>query len=148
MTNWTVILEGVKAGEEDDITFSFVDIRNLMEPLSVERYFIQDISKITKKYPHYHELANVKEASSDEEQTIPKEITAMILATTKDTKERFGILLSLADEFKYEVVGLRPDSFVEKIKQKNGELVKTLEKLVKKPTSFEDVNIVLPENRF
>jgi hypothetical protein len=148
MTNWTITLEGIKPGEEDDITFNFVDIRNLMEPQLVERYFIQDLSKNMKKNPHYHELANVKEANSDDEQSIPKETTALILATVKDTKEKFGILLSLANEFKYEIIGLRPDSFVEKIKKKNAELVKTLEKLVKKPSSFEDVNVVLPENRF
>jgi len=145
MTIWTVTLEAVKPGPEDDITFNFVDIRNLMKPQLVERYTIQDLSKNTKKYSQYHEFANIKEAISDDEQSIPKEQTVLILATTKDTKERLGIFLSLADEFKYEVIGLWPDSFVTKVKKKNTELVKTLEKLLKNPTSFEDVNIVHPD---
>lgn len=148
MTKWIVKLEGVKAGREDDILFNFEDIRKIMKPLTVERYIFQDLSKIRKKNPHYHELPNVKEANSDDKQSIPKGKTAVILATLKDSKERVGIFLSLANEFKYEVVGLRPNSFIDQVKKKSEELTKFLEKLIKAPASFEDVSIVLPEARF
>ena len=148
MTKWIVKLEGVKAGQEDDITFNFEDIRKMMKPLTVERYILQDLSKIRKKNPHYHELPNVKEANSDDKQSIPKAKTAIILATLKDTKENIGIFLSLANEFKYEVIGLRPNSFIDQIKKKNEKLGELLGKLTKSPAAFEDVSIILPEARF
>jgi acetolactate synthase small subunit len=148
MTKWIVKLEGMKAGREDDILFNFEDIRKMMKPLVVERYIIQDLSKIRKKNSHYHELPNVKEANSDEKESIPKAQTALILATLKDSKERVGIFLSLANEFKYEVVGLRPNSFIDQVKKKNEKLTEFLDKLIKAPASFEDVSIVLPEARF
>ena len=142
-------LEGVKAGQEDDILFNFEDVRKVMtKPLTVERYILQDLSKIRKKNPHYHELPNVKEANSDNKQSIPKAKTAIILATLKDSKERVGIFLSLANEFKYEVVGLRPNAFIEQIKKRNENLTEFLGKLTNDPASFEDVSIVLPEARF
>lgn len=150
MTQWTVKLEGVKAGQEDDITFNFEDIRKMMKPLTVERYILQDLSKIRKKNSHYHELPNVKEVNSDsdDKQSIPKAKTAIILATLKDTRENIGIFLSLANEFKYEVIGLRPSSFIDQIKKKNEKLGELLGKLTKSPAAFEDVSIVLPEARF
>ncbi|NVM52076.1 MAG: hypothetical protein HWN66_00140 [Candidatus Helarchaeota archaeon] len=147
MTKWMVTLEGIKAGQEDDIVLIFTDTQDIMKPPIIERYILQDVTKVVKKQDHYSKLPNVKKVECDKE-TIPRAKTALILLTLKKTKEKMGVLLSLTDAFNFEVRGLRPDDFVIKVSQNNEIVTEILTKLTKDPKAFEDVNLVLPEDRF
>ncbi len=148
MGKWKVILEGVEAGQEDDIVLSFTDTQNLMKAPIIERYIIEDITKFVKKHDHYHELPNVKKVESETQDVIPRGKTTVILMTLKNTKEKIGILLSLTDAFNFIVRGLRPDDFIKKINKDTTKVTEMLTKLIKDPDAFEDVSVVLPEDRF
>jgi len=148
MTQWKVLLEGAESGTHDDIALSFQDTKELMEPLVVERYILEEISKAGKGKNHYSELPNVKEVTSDKGGSIPIGKTAVILSTLKETKNKIGILLFLKDEFNLEVRGLRPNNFAKEAAQDNTKITALLTKLTKEPDAFEDVNIVYPEDRF
>ncbi len=146
MTKWTVKLEGVYPGTEDDFILSFNELSKPL--LTVERYIVQDILDATKKKSHYSELPNVKEVASDKSDSLSHERIAVILATMKAKKEQVGILLYLNDELKYEVRGLRPDTFTEEIRSNHDKLKEILQKLGEEPNAFDDVNLILPEDRF
>ena len=148
MTKWKVTLEGVESGQEDDIVLSFTDTQDIMKPPIVERYVIEDVSNVVKKQDHYHELPNVKKVDSDAQDTIPQGKTTVILMTLKGTKEKMGVLLSLTDAFNFSVRGLRPDDFVNSVQKDNAKVTEILTKLTKDPSAFEDVSLVLPEDRF
>ena len=148
MTKWKVTLEGVESGQEDDIVLSFTDTQDIMKPPIVERYVIEDISNVVKKQDHYHELPNVKKVESDAQDTIPQGKTTVILMTLKNTKKKMGVLLSLTDAFNFSVRGLRPDDFVNSVQKDNAKVTEILTKLTKDPGAFEDVSLVLPEDRF
>lgn len=148
MTKWKVVLEGVEEGKEDDLVLNFQDTQDVMERIVVERYTLQDISKHIKKKDHYYALPNVKEVVSDTAEQIPHGKTAVILMTLKKSNEKLGFLLTLADEFNFEVRGLRPDGFVEQVSQNNASVTELLKKLSADPDAFEDVNIIFPEDRY
>jgi len=80
--------------------------------------------------------------------TIPRGKTTVILTTLKATKEKMGFLLSLTDAFNFAVRGVRPDDFVNIVKQDNTKVTEILTKLTKDTDAFEDVSLVLPEDRF
>lgn len=145
MTRWIVRLEGAYPGTEDDLIINFI---KLEKPIIVKRYIIQSICDIVPKKSHYTELPNVKEVSSETNETIPRERTAVILATLKKNKEKIGILLYLANEMTYEVRGLRPDNFVKEFRQDDKKLNEFITKITNEPNLFDDVNLVLPEDRF
>jgi hypothetical protein len=148
MTRWTVKLEGVYPGTEDDFIISFTDISDVVGPLSLKRYIVQDISDKAKEKSHYNELPNVKEVSSDKSDTIPQDRTALILATLKKEKTQIGILLYLSDELTYEVRGVRPDNFIDQCCTDDKKIAELLTQLTSNPDKFEDVNLVLPETRY
>jgi hypothetical protein len=52
------------------------------------------------------------------------------------------------EDLKYEVQGLRPDAFVKEVRKDKQKLIQIITKLGNEPGVFEDVNLVLPENRF
>ena len=72
----------------------------------------------------------------------------LILTTVKQTKEKLGILLAFKSEFKYEVRGLRPDNFLDQVRADSKKVTEFLKKLSKNPDFFEDVSVILPEDRF
>ena len=148
MTTWTVKLEGVYPGTEDDFIISFTDICDEVGPLSLKRYIIQDISDKAKEKSHYIELPNVKEVSSDKSDTMPHDRTALILATLKKEKKQVGILLYLSDELTYEVRGVRPANFINECRTDDKMITALLTQLTSNPEMFEDVNLVLPETRY
>ena len=147
MVRWQVKLEGVQEGTDDDIMLDFSDIKEIMGSQIIERYVIQEISDNVKNYDHYCELPNVKEVSSDKNEKIPRDRTALILATMKENKERFGILLYFTDDMRYEVKGIRPNKIIEELGQNGNKLKDLFLRLTKNPKSFEDVNLILPEDR-
>ncbi|MFX1296748.1 MAG: hypothetical protein ACFFD2_18065 [Promethearchaeota archaeon] len=148
MTRWTVKLEGALPGTEDDFNLSFIDIRDVIGPISLKRYIIQDILDTAKDNVHYTELPNIKEVSSDENDIIPYDRITLILATLKDKKIQIGILLYLSDELTYEVRGIRSNDFIDQIRKDDKKITEILTKLAKNPNLFEDVNLILPESRF
>lgn len=145
---WTVRLEGVYPGTEDDFTLTFTNIRDIAEPLSVKRYMIQAIADIAQEKDHYSALPNIKEIISDQKETLPRDRTSLVLATYKEKKEKIGFLLYLRDELTYEIKGVWPDALVDKIQQNDKKIIEILTQLTDEPDLFEDVNLVLPESRF
>ncbi|HUX99583.1 MAG TPA: hypothetical protein VMV49_08525 [Candidatus Deferrimicrobium sp.] len=148
MKKWTVKLEGVASGEEDDFILTFHDTQDIMTPPVIKRYVIQEISDISETQDNYAELPNVKDVTSDKNEKISQDRTALILATFKKTKEKIGFLLEFNKDLNFEVRGLRPQKFIEEVQHDNKKLTQILDKLRKDPKEFEDVNLVLPENRF
>ncbi|MHA1266350.1 MAG: hypothetical protein ACTSRS_14045 [Candidatus Helarchaeota archaeon] len=147
MTRWTVRLEGVELGDEDDLIFNFQDVKEITEPPNIERYILEDLLNMVESEEHYYKLPNVKSVESEEKDRIPHKKAAVILMTLKDTQERIGILMVLKDEFHFQIHGLRPDEFAEQVRQNPRKLMELLESLTKAPHTFDDVNIVLPEER-
>ncbi len=145
---WTVRLEGVYPGTEDDFTLTFTNIRDIAEPLSVKRYMIQAIADIAQEKDHYSALPNIKEIISDQKETLPRDRTSLVLATYKEKKEKIGFLLYLRDELTYEIKGVWPDALVDKIQQNDKKIIEILTQLTDEPDLFEDVSLVLPESRF
>jgi hypothetical protein len=148
MNKWIVKLEGVESGEADDFTLTFHDTREIMTPQIIKRYIIQEISDISETRNNYVELPNVKDVTSEKNEKIPRDQTALILATFKKTKEKIGILLEFNKDLNFEVRGLRPQKFIEEVHHDTKKLTQIFEKLIKDPNEFEDVNLVFPENRF
>lgn len=148
MTNWKVTLEGVESGTDDDIIFNFKDTKELMDPPIVQRYVLEEISNAAKAKAHYCVLPNVKEVISDKNESISSGKTAVILMTMKDSKDKMGVLLSLKDEFKWEVIGIRPDTFAKQVSQDKAKVTDMFDKLINDPSKFEDVNLILPEDRY
>ncbi|MHA1129198.1 MAG: hypothetical protein ACTSRC_05055 [Candidatus Helarchaeota archaeon] len=147
MTIWTVKLEGVYPGTEDDIVLKFTDIRESSNPMVLERYIIQNISDMCNVQPNYHALPNVKEVVSESNEKLIRERAAIILATFKD-KKKIGILLYLHDEMTYEVLGIRNEEFVKEVLQNDKKVMEILIKLTREQDQFEDVNLIIPESRF
>ncbi len=145
---WTVRLEGVYPGTEDDFTLTFTNIRDIAEPLSVKRYMIQAIADIAQEKDHYSALPNIKEIISDQKETLPHDRASLVLATYKKRKEKIGFLLYLRDEFTYEIKGVWPAALVDKIRQNDKKIIEILTQLTDEPDLFEDVSLVLPESRF
>lgn len=148
MTNWKVTLEGVESGTADDIVFNFKGTKEVMDPPIVQRYVLEEVSDAAKGKAHYCVLPNVKEVISDKKEAIPSAKTAVVLMTMKDSKEKVGFLLSLKDEFKWEVIGIRPDTFAQQVSQDKSKVADLLAKVINDPPKFEDVNLILPEDRY
>ena len=148
MTRWTVKLEGVQEGAQDDVNLNFSDTGDVMEIPIIERYVIQDISDAARKNDHYHELPNVKTVDSDKGDSIPKERATLILVTPKGKGGTAELLLYLNEDLKYEVRGLDPVNFFEDCCKEKNKILELLTQLSSDPKAFEDVNLVLPEDRF
>ncbi len=148
LTKWTVKLEGVYPGTEDDFILSFTDVRDILPQLSLKRYVIQDISDLCGKKANYCELPNVKEVASDTGEKLASDRTAVLLATLKGKKKMIGILLYLLDEMTYEVRGIRGDDFVREVGNNGKKITDILSKITQDPDEFDDVNLVVPESRF
>lgn len=147
MTVWFVTLEGVREEQEDDVVLQFQDTKGInLSP--IERYLLDEISEVGRQKGHYHELPNIKTLRSDQDELIPREKAAVILITMKETQEKYGFLLNLKDEFNYEIRGIRPESCHQELSQDPSKVGKIFEGLVKNPHAFEDVNVVLPEDRY
>ncbi|MHA1264496.1 MAG: hypothetical protein ACTSRS_04595 [Candidatus Helarchaeota archaeon] len=141
---WEIKLAGKEPkNPKEDWILTFFDTREIFEKKLVikENYFLDLIKKI-KEIEHYHFTRGLKTIKSSTGEDITDKALIVVLATSKEKKLKFGLLLGALKQSGYYPIGVWPASFAQASAQDRKIIEGFLSKSIGNPAWFSDLTLV------
>lgn len=141
--NWKLSLEGSNSSEDDDLELQFTDTSNIVGEPTIDREFIDNLLKNTKKYPHYSVFRNLKKIISDKGEDKTGLAIWALLGIVKENSQRVGLLLGSLAEGGVHIIAAWPNSFADQLRGDVSLLDLVLDNFTSLPEFWKQVDLVV-----
>ena len=140
---WKIILDGADSSHDDDLELEFIDTSNILGEPTIEKQFLDDIIKKTRKFDNYSVFRNLKKVVSN----TGKDMTGMalwcLLGIVQENSQRVGLLLGSLIEGGVHIIAAWPTTFADQLRSEINLIDVVLDNFSSNPSFWKQVDLII-----
>lgn len=144
MKKWKVILESFTSEHSDDLSFVFVDLKELIgKYLGVSGQILAYLKNLVSTYMHYNAVTQIKRVTDYDTNKEFSGTFFTLMGLDKQNGLDFGFLFLFTNKG-LGIIAMFPEESVINLKGKEDTIKSILSSMLQKPDYWETVNLYLP----